>query len=158
MGTRELKFAPKELFEQTLEYMVIPTFDLVIEYGSEGIIVVKRKIPPYQGVWALPGLRMCKPESIEDTIQRIARNELGITVDPASRVFLGQYVGRFKTEHQRQDLSTGYYLRIDSTQPLKPNLVHFSSMKLVNSIPTTTGAMYRFYLDQFFAHREAGTL
>ena len=29
--TKELKFAPREVFDQLLEYMVIPTFDLVIE-------------------------------------------------------------------------------------------------------------------------------
>jgi hypothetical protein len=44
----KVKFAPKEIFEKILEWAVIPTFDLVIEYGNKGIIVVKRKIAPYK--------------------------------------------------------------------------------------------------------------
>ena len=50
--SKEIKFAPQEVFEQMLEYMVIPTFDLVIEYGDKGVIIVWRKIAPYQDVWA----------------------------------------------------------------------------------------------------------
>lgn len=53
MVTMPLKYAPQEVFEQILEWtVVIPTFDLVIEYGNQGVILVKRKIPPYQHQWA----------------------------------------------------------------------------------------------------------
>src|SRR6185295_9906108 len=104
-------FAPRRVFEMLLKYMVIPTFDLVIEYGSEGVIVVKRKIPPYDGAWGLPGLRMQKSETIEATLRRIARDEVGLDIDPSKRTFLGQYVGKFRSEHGRQDLSTGYMVQ-----------------------------------------------
>lgn len=77
---------------------MIPTFDLVLSYEGEGVIVVRRKIAAYKGVWALPGLRMYKPESIDAAIRRIAGQELELDVDPAKRQFLGQYVGRFRTE------------------------------------------------------------
>jgi len=69
--------APKELFDKMLRYMPIPTFDLLVQYGDQGVVVVKRKIAPYKDVWALPGLRMHKRESIDDTLRRIARQELG---------------------------------------------------------------------------------
>jgi hypothetical protein len=46
--TKEQKFAPRQVFEQMLEYMVIPTFDLVIEYGQQGIVLVRRTLAPYQ--------------------------------------------------------------------------------------------------------------
>ncbi len=61
---RKLKFAPRDIFEKILEYAVIPTFDLVIELPEGGIILLFRKIKPYAHTWALPGLRMLKPESI----------------------------------------------------------------------------------------------
>jgi len=149
----KIKFAPREVFEQILEWTVIPTFDLVIEYGDEGIILVKRKIAPYKNQWALPGLRMFKGENIEDTLSRIADKELGLKIDPSQREFLGQYVGKFTTEHNRQDLSTGYYIRIPSTQEIRINEDHFSSMRLITSrdeIPSRIGAMYKFYLNRFF--------
>jgi ADP-ribose pyrophosphatase YjhB (NUDIX family) len=147
----EVKLAPRALFEQLLEYAVIPTFDLVLAYGPGGVIVVRRKIAPYRGVWALPGLRMLKPEGIDDTIRRIANAELGLEVDPARKVLLGQYVGRFRTEHHRQDLSSGYYLPVDDRQVIRPNRRHFSGFELVDAVPARTGAMYRFYLERYFS-------
>ncbi len=141
--------APKEIFEQILEWAVIPTFDLVIEYGEQGIIIVKRKIAPYQNQWALPGLRMLKGESIDDTLMRIARQEVGLTINPTEKVFLGQYVGKFTTEHHRQDLSTGYYVKVSDTQPITFNKDHFYDYMITKEIPNKNiGAMYTFYLEQ----------
>jgi ADP-ribose pyrophosphatase YjhB (NUDIX family) len=150
---RSIKFAPQKDFEALLEWAVIPTFDLVIEYGELGVIVCRRRIAPYRGVWALPGLRMLKPEGIEDTIARIGRQELGLELDPTKRVYLGQYVGRFRTEHGRQDLSTGFAVHVSSVQELTVNHEHFSSVRVVNATPSRTGAMYRHYLERYWAVR-----
>ena len=46
---------------------------------------------------------MYKYKSIEDTMTRIAKQELGVDIDIDSRKFIGQYVGMFTTEHQRHD-------------------------------------------------------
>lgn len=152
-NSKELKYAPQEVFGKILEYAVIPTFDLVIEYGSQGVIIVRREIAPYRRTWALPGLRMMKPESISDTLRRIARQELGLKIEPQERVFLGQYVGQFRTENQRQDLSTGYLLRASADQPIILNREHFSGYRIVSSAPQDMGAMYKFYLKQYLALR-----
>ena len=146
----KIAYAPREAFETILEWAVIPTFDLVLTYGERGVIVVRRRIAPYKGVWALPGLRMHKPESIEDTLVRIAWQELGLEIDPAKRTFLGQYVGRFRTEHRRQDLSTGYHVAVDPRQTVTLNRDHFTSWDVVTEVPRGTGAMYRFYLERYF--------
>lgn len=151
----EIKYAPREVFEQILEWAVIPTFDLVVEYENQGVILVKRKIAPYKDQWALPGLRIFKGEDIDDVLVRIAKQELGLDIDSRKRVFLGQYVGRFKTEHRRQDLSTGYVV-VSSGQEVRINSEHFSSFKLAKSlrdVPSNTGAMYKFYLERYFAMR-----
>lgn len=147
----ELKYAPREAFETILEWAVIPTFDLVISYGDEGVIMVKRKIAPYKDVWALPGLRMFKPELIDDTLRRIGRSELGLEIDPSERQFLGQYVGRFKTEYARQDLSTGYHVHVDSSQKIELNSDHFSSVQVTTKVPERMGAMYRYYLERYWS-------
>lgn len=148
-----LKLAPRDVFEQILEWAVIPTFDLVIANGDLGIVLVKRKIAPYQRQWALPGLRMYKNESIDAALTRIAKQEIGLHIDPTSKELLGQYVGRFATEHQRQDLSTGYLIRLPVAQEIVLNQDHFSALRYIKSvreIPAKTGAMYRFYLQKYF--------
>jgi ADP-ribose pyrophosphatase YjhB (NUDIX family) len=149
----EIKFAPREIFEQILEWAVIPTFDLVIQYGDKGVFIVKRSIAPYKNKWALPGLRMYKNENINDTLTRIAKNELGIDIDTTNKALLGQYVGKFKTEHNRQDISTGYMVKVGGDEDYKINLDHFSSYKLINNkkeIPNDIGAMYKYYLEIYF--------
>jgi|TARA_Y100000310_G_scaffold342022_2_gene443373 8-oxo-dGTP pyrophosphatase MutT (NUDIX family) len=151
--SKKIKYAPRDIFEQILEWTVIPTFDLIIEYSDKGIIVVKRKIAPYNNQWALPGLRMFKNEDINDTLVRIAKQELGFNINPKNKKFLGQYVGNFKTENNRQDLSTGYYIKIISNKKIKLNKDHFSSIKFIKSkkdIPLKIGAMYKFYLRKYF--------
>lgn len=141
-----MKYAPREIFEQILTWAVIPTFDLVIEIEGQGFLLVKRKISPYKGQWALPGLRMYKGEEINDSLVRIAQQEVGLRLDPNKKVLIGQYVGKFKTECERQDLSTAYYFKLPSSTEVIINPEHFSSYVLTREIPKNIGAMYRFYL------------
>lgn len=142
--------APRDLFEKMLEYMPIPTFDLVIEYGDDGVIVCKRKISPYNNVWALPGLRMYKGESVDDTLVRIAKQEVGLDINPKSKKLIDQYVGKFSTENNRQDISTGYAISVTNKQTIHINPDHFSNFKIVKEIPNPVGAMYKHYLSKFF--------
>lgn len=150
---KEPVFAPREDFEAILKYGVIPTFDLIIELpNNKGIVLVKRKIPPYFSKWALPGLRMYKNESIDDTLVRIAEKEVRVGIDTSKKRFLGQYVGRFKTEFERQDLSTGYVVPAIHDNPIQ-NGEHFSDMKIITSldeVPEAIGAMYLYYLKLYF--------
>ncbi len=37
---------PREVFEEGLKNFVMPTFDLAIEHGRNGVIIVKRIIAP----------------------------------------------------------------------------------------------------------------
>lgn len=141
----DIKFAPKEIFEIGLEWFVIPTFDLIIEYRG-GVILAKRKIAPYNNQWALPGLRIYKGEEIADTLKRIAKQEVGLMIDSEKAKFVGQFVGKFRTEHQRQDLSTCYAVKVADDQEVKLNLEHFSSFEIATTIPSNTGAMYWYYL------------
>ena len=146
------RFAPRKIFEQILEFAVIPTFDLIVWFEDRGVILVRRKIAPYNNTWALPGLRMMKPEGIEDTLIRIARTEIGVRIDPDLREFIAQYVGRFRTEHQRQDLSTCYAVPCDASD-MALNGEHFSRscfIKKKEEIPARIGAMYRYFLEIYF--------
>lgn len=156
MTKKQPIFAPKEVFDQTLEYFVIPTFDLVIDVPDKGVLIVRRKIAPYLGKWALPGLRMYKNESIDDTLKRIAEQEAGLAIAVDEKEQLGQFVGKFKTEHNRQDLSTGYAVRALSSEPVL-NDAHFTGHRYiedVNQIPVDSGAMYSHYLKKYFATKK----
>ncbi len=132
------KFAPKEIFDQTLKWFVIPTFDLILEYRG-GVIIVKRKIAPYKNQWSLPGLRIYKGEEITDTLKRIAKQELGIKIDDKKVKLIGQFVGKFRTEKSRQDLSTCYFVKVNDNQEIKLNREHFSIFQIAAHIPANMG-------------------
>jgi 8-oxo-dGTP pyrophosphatase MutT (NUDIX family) len=152
MSKKEPVFAPREVFEQTLEYFPIATFDLVIDVPDRGVLIARRRIAPYLGKWALPGLRMRKHESIDDTLYRIAEEETGLEVDLDNKRFLGQEVANFKTEHDRQDISTGYAVQALSSN-VKLNKEHFTGSRFVSGtdeVPLATGAMYASYLETYF--------
>jgi hypothetical protein len=98
---------------------------------------------------------MLKPESIDDTLARIAADEIGLKLKLNDKRFLGQYVGRFRVEHERQDISTGYAVPA-LPSAINLNSAHFSDYQVIrdfSEVPPSTGAMYKFYLQEYFSLR-----
>nr|HID59713.1 NUDIX hydrolase [Desulfobacterales bacterium] len=56
----------------------IPTVDIIIEMEEGGIVLIKRKNPPYG--WAIPGGFVDYGESLEDAALREAREETSLSV------------------------------------------------------------------------------
>jgi ADP-ribose pyrophosphatase YjhB (NUDIX family) len=56
----------------------IPTVDIIIEIVSKGIVLIKRKNPPYG--WAIPGGFVDYGESLEETALREAKEETNLNV------------------------------------------------------------------------------
>ncbi len=56
----------------------LPTVDIIIELVDGGIVLIKRKNPPYG--WAIPGGFVEVGESLEEAAVREAREETGLKV------------------------------------------------------------------------------
>ncbi len=56
----------------------IPTVDIIIEIESNGIVLIKRKNPPYG--WAIPGGFVDYGESLEEATVREAKEETNLDV------------------------------------------------------------------------------
>ena len=56
----------------------IPTVDIIIEIESKGIVLIKRKNPPYG--WAIPGGFVDYGESLEEAAAREAKEETNLNV------------------------------------------------------------------------------
>ena len=55
-----------------------PTVDIIIEIASQGIVLIKRKNPPYG--WAIPGGFVDYGESLEEAALREAKEETNLDV------------------------------------------------------------------------------
>jgi 8-oxo-dGTP diphosphatase len=57
----------------------IPVVDVVIK-TREGILLIKRKLDPFRGKWAIPGGHINYGETTEEAAVREAREETGLDV------------------------------------------------------------------------------
>ena len=60
---------------------------VILDQGR--VVLVKRKFPPLAGEWSIPGGRLEIGETLREAVVREAREETGLTVEPAD--LLGVY-------------------------------------------------------------------
>jgi len=58
-----------------------------VVFKDDHVLLVKRKNPPSQGVWAIPGGRVRLGEPIQEAAQREVMEETGVTITPRETVF-----------------------------------------------------------------------
>ncbi len=62
-------------------YSKVPRFCLeLIVRTSEGIVLTLRRLPTWNNQWHIPGATLFYGERVDDAVQRIAHDELGISV------------------------------------------------------------------------------
>lgn len=78
-----MPYKPKRLLleEYKFIYSKVPRLcvDLIIQ-TKEGVVLTKRDIKPYKGMWHLPGGTVLFRESIKSASTRIAKEEVGIKI------------------------------------------------------------------------------
>ena len=93
----------------------IPTVDIIIEIESKGIVLIKRKNPPYG--WAIPGGFVDYGESLEEAAIREAKEETNLNVklirqfhtysdpkrDPRHHSISTVYIGKAKGKPKAKD-------------------------------------------------------
>ena len=100
--------------------------DAVILFG-QGIVLIKRKNPPYQGCFALPGGFVEVGETVENAVKREAREETGLKIELLGLVGVYSDPGRDSRGHVvsiaylavgRGDLASGSDARSAEVFPL----------------------------------------
>lgn len=85
--------------------------DIIVLNAKNEFLLIKRNIPPYKGKWCLPGGIIKYREKMENALNRIVKDELGITVK------IIKNVGFFeKIYPNRHDISHCFLTRLKSTK------------------------------------------
>ena len=119
----------------------IPTVDIIIEIESKGIVLIRRKNPPYG--WALPGGFVDYGESLEEAAIREAKEETDLNVklmgqfhtysdparDPRHHSISTVYIAKAKGAPQARDDAADIGIFNDSTLPDAIAFDHGSILK-----------------------------
>jgi len=117
------------LFSSIVANTPLISIDLVVRNGCGEILLGQRTNRPAQGIWFVPGGRICKDESIENAFLRLSRDELGAAVPVNEGQFLGIYEHFYPDNFSGDGFSThyvvlAYLLTLDLPLDQLPDLQH----------------------------------
>lgn len=80
----------------------LPCNGVIIENEKGEIMLVKRKYPPMKGYWDWPGGFIDAGESLEDSVKREIKEELGIEI--GTQRIIGVYKGKYEFQGILHDI------------------------------------------------------
>ena len=89
-----IKKLPVELFNEIYRQVPRLCVDIII-YTSQGIVLTKRLIPPCIGMWHIPGGTVLLGEKLEEAVNRIANEEIGVDVKIKNMMGIIEYLELF---------------------------------------------------------------
>jgi len=122
----------------------LPTVDIIIEIQSKGIILIKRKNPPYG--WALPGGFVDYGESLEDAAIREAKEETGLDVKLEKQLHTYSDPKRDPRHHS---ISTVYVAKAKGLPQAKDDAIEIGIFNELN-LPEEIAFDHRYILNDYF--------
>jgi ADP-ribose pyrophosphatase YjhB (NUDIX family) len=126
----------------------IPTVDIIIEIESKGMVLIKRKNPPYG--WALPGGFVDYGESLEEAAVREAKEETDLDV---------RLIGQFHTysdpkrDPRHHSVSTVYVAKANGVPQAKDDAIEIGIFNETN-LPDAIAFDHHFILKDYFKSKQ----
>jgi len=125
----------------------IPTVDIIIEIESKGIVLIKRKNPPYG--WAIPGGFVDYGESLEGAALREAKEETNLDVELIKQFHTYSDPKRDPRHHS---ISTVYIAKGEGKLKAKDDAVEIGIFT-ESSLPDEIAFDHRSILKDYFNNR-----
>jgi ADP-ribose pyrophosphatase YjhB (NUDIX family) len=126
----------------------IPTVDIIIEIESKGIVLIKRKNPPYG--WALPGGFVDYGESLEEAAVREAKEETDLDAE---------LIGQFHTysdparDPRHHSISTVYVAKAEGKPQAKDDAIEIGIFN-ESDLPDAIAFDHRSILKDYFKSKK----
>ena len=98
-STNNKNWIPEQLWIQVKRHVPIPCVDIILENNKGQILLGWRCILPYRNVWALPGGRLLRGESLQAAVARVLDE---YTLIASNLILVGVFPIRFR---ERSDVS-----------------------------------------------------
>jgi len=122
----------------------IPTVDIIIEIESKGIVLIKRKNPPFG--WALPGGFVDYGESLEEGALREAKEETDLDVELIEQFHTYSNPNRDPRHHS---ISTVYIAKAKGIPQAKDDALEIGIFNGLN-LPDEIAFDHRLILRDYF--------
>ncbi len=126
----------------------IPTVDIIIEIESKGVVLIKRKNPPYG--WAIPGGFVDYGESLEEAAVREAKEETDLNVKLIKQFHTYSDPKRDPRHHS---ISTVYIAKAKDKPKAKDDALEigiFTESNLPDELAFDHGSILKDYFRQAF--------
>jgi colanic acid biosynthesis protein WcaH len=131
------KLIPESEYKTILENIPLPAVDLIVKC-EDGVLLGRRTNSPAKDTWFVPGGRVHKSESLKNAVKRIAKDEIGTSVEIKQQV--GSYSNKY-SESEFRDISKHYITTLYIVKPLSENFQkdsQNSKLKIFASLPDQT--------------------
>ena len=135
---------PKCMAEIEIYRNPIPTVDIIIEIESKGIVLIKRKNPPFG--WALPGGFVDYGESLEEGAVREAKEETDLDVKLTEQFHTYSNPNRDPRHHS---ISTVYIAKAKGVPQAKDDAIEIGVFNESN-LPAEIAFDHRSILNDYF--------
>ena len=122
----------------------IPTVDILIEIESKGVVLIKRKNPPYG--WAIPGGFVDYGESLEEAAVREAKEETNLRVKLVRQFHT---YSDSKRDPRHHSISTVYIAKANKIPKVKDDALEIGIFNESN-LPTNIAFDHRSILRDYF--------
>jgi len=122
----------------------VPTVDIIIELESKGIVLIRRKNPPYG--WAIPGGFVDYGESLEEAAVREAKEETNLDVELVRQLHTYSDPKRDPRHHT---ISTVYIAKGNGTPQAKDDAAELGIFDASN-LPDEIAFDHRSILKDYF--------
>ena len=126
----------------------IPTVDIIIEYREEGILLIKRKNPPFG--WAIPGGFVDYGESLEKAAVREAKEETNLDVELVSQFHTYSDPNRDLRHHT---ITTAYIAKGKGTPEARDDASEIGVFTR-NTLPEEIAFDHRQILEDYFGQKQ----
>ncbi len=126
----------------------IPTVDIIIEIESKGIVLIKRKNPPFG--WAIPGGFVGYGESLEESAVREAKEETDLDVNLIEQFHTYSNPNRDPRHHS---ISTVYIAKAKGIPHAKDDAMEIGIFNESN-LPDAIAFDHRSILRDYFKSKE----